>query len=62
MTGETFHLRVENGTLNDLVIESHQVGDGERLLYLSQYAKDAKERTLDCEAVFVISQKMVSYA
>ena len=56
MTGETFHLRVENGTLNDLVIESHQVGDGERLLYLSQYAKDAEERTLDCEAVFVISK------
>ena len=55
MTGETFHLRVENGSLNDLVIESHQVGDDERLLYLSQYAKGQK-KIMDCEAVFVIAK------
>ena len=61
MTGETFHLRVENGSLNDLVIESHQVGNGERLLYLSQYLERRSREGNGLRGKSLPSHKMESY-
>ena len=53
--GDTFQITGEHPDLNDLVIKSSQVEEGNRLLYLSQYAKGDLEATLDCEAVYAIS-------
>ena len=53
--GEDFHLRIENDPFSPLVIESHYVGNKERLLYVTHYVESKQEKRLDSEAIFLLT-------
>ena len=51
MDGESFHFKVEHELFKPLVIEAHDIGGGDRQLYLTHYNQENGDAWIDAELV-----------
>lgn len=51
MDGDNFHFKVENEPFKPLVIEAHDIGGGDRKLYLTHYNQENGDTWIDAELV-----------